>query len=341
MLEDKLVQRATTEVLNAVYEKEFKGFSYGFRPKRSQHKALDALYIGLMRKRVSWVLDADIRGFFDTIDHEWMMKFLEHRINDKRLLRHVAKWLKAGVMEEGNLTRNEEGTPQGGSISPLLSNIYLHYVLDLWVEQWRKRHAHGDVSIVRFADDFVMGFQNKIEAEQFRKELEERFTKFNLSLHPEKTRLIEFGRYAATNRRARGEGKPETFGFLGFTHICDRTYTGKRFIVLRQTISKRMRAKLKEVKEELRKRMHLSVSEMGKWLRSVVNGYYRYHSVPRNLNVMKSFYREIGKLWHAALSRRSHKANVDWRRMFKIITRWIPKPYVTHPYPEQRFGVTT
>ena len=341
VLEDKIVQRATTEVLNAVYEKEFKGFSYGFRPKRSQHKALDALYIGLMRKRVSWVLDADIRGFFDTIDHEWMMKFLGHRINDKRLLRHVAKWLKAGVMDEGTLTQNEEGTPQGGSISPLLSNIYLHYVLDLWVEQWRKRHAYGDVIIVRFADDFVMGFQNKIEAEQFRKELEERFTRFNLSLHPEKTRLIEFGRYAATNRRARGEGKPETFDFLGFTHSCDRTYTGKRFIVLRQTISKRMRAKLKEIKEELRKRMHMAVSEIGKWLRSVVNGYYRYHSVPRNLKAMKSFYREIGLLWHAALSRRSHKANVDWRRMYKIITRWIPTPYVTHPYPEQRFGVTT
>jgi len=340
-LEDKIVQRAASEVLNGVYEREFKGFSYGFRPGRSQHRALDALYIGLMRKRVGWVLDADIRGFFDAIDHQWLLKFVAHRINDKRLLRHLAKWLKAGVLEEGTLTRNEEGTPQGGSISPLLSNIYLHYVLDLWVEQWRKRHAHGDVIIVRFADDFVMGFQNKTEAEQFLEELRERLAKFNLALHPEKTRLIEFGRYAAANRKARGEGRPETFDFLGFTHTCDRTYKGKRFIVLRQTISKRMRAKLKEIKEDLRKRMHKPVPEVGKWLRSVVNGYYRYHAVPRNLPAMKSFYREIGLQWHAALCRRSHKATVDWKRMYKIINRWIPAPHVTHPYPEQRFGVIT
>ena len=237
--------------------------------------------------------------------------------------------------------QNQEGTPQGGSISPLLSNIYLHYALDLWVEQWRKRNAHGDVIIVRFAYDFVMGFQNKVEAERFLHELKERFGKFNLSLQPEKTRLIEFGRYAAARRRARGEGKPEAFDFLGFTHLCDRTHKGSKFIVLRQTIRKRMQAKLKEIKEELRQRMNASVPETGKWLRSVVSGYYRYYAVPRNLPAMKSFYREIMRLWHAALQRRSQKAKVDWKRMYKIVNRWLPVPRITHPYPEHRFGVTT
>jgi group II intron reverse transcriptase/maturase len=340
-LEDKIVQRATAEVLNAVYEVEFKGFSYGFRPGRSQHRALDALYIALMKKRVNWVLDADIQAFFDTIDHQWLLKFIGHRINDSRLLRHIAKWLKAGVMEEGNLTRNEEGTPQGGSISPLLSNIYLHYVLDLWVEQWRKRHAHGDVKIVRYADDFVMGFEHKAEAAQFLADLRERFTKFNLTLHPQKTRLIEFGRHAATNRKRRGEGKPETFGFLGFTHICDVTRARGKFIVLRQTIRKRMGAKLQEIKEELRDRMHDPIPQTGKWLRAVIGGYYRYHAVPRNLPAMNSFYRRTAQLWNAALNRRSHKADIGWKQMYKIVDRWLPSPKVMHPYPEHRFGVIT
>ena len=340
-LEDKIVQRASVEVLNVVYEAEFKGFSYGFRPGRSQHRALDALYIGLMKKRVNWVLDADIQGFFDAIDHRWLMKFIEHRINDKRLLCHLVKWLKAGVMEEGKLTRSQEGTPQGGSISPLLSNVFLHYVLDLWVEQWRKRHARGDVIIVRFADDFVMGFQSKTEAVKFLAELKGRMGKFNLNLHPEKTRLIEFGRYAAEQRRKRGEKKPETFDFLGFTHICDRTHQGNKFIVLRQTMRKRMRIKLQEIKKDLRERMHAGVVETGKWLRSVVKGYYGYHAVPRNLPAMMSFYCEVGRMWHAALERRSQKGKVGWLRMFKIINRWIPQPHVTHPYPEHRFGVTT
>jgi RNA-directed DNA polymerase len=340
-LEDKIVQRAATEVLNEVYEREFKGFSYGFRPGRSQHRALDALYMGLMRKRVNWIVDADIRGFFDTIDHQWMLKFVAHRIGDKRVLRHIAKWLKAGVVEEEKLTRSEEGTPQGGSISPLLSNIYLHYVLDLWVGQWRKRSARGEVIIVRYADDFVMGFEHKEEAERFLKELKERLTKFNLNLHPEKTRLIEFGRNAARQRKARGEGKPETFNFLGFTHICDKTRKRGRFIVLRQTMRKRMQAKLLEIKEELRLRMHESVPATGRWLKAVVGGYYRYHAVPRNLPAMMSFYRQIGRLWAAALRRRSHKAKLDWRRMHTIINRWIPSPHITHPYPEHRFGVTT
>lgn len=341
VLEDKIVQRAATEVLNEVYEREFKGFSYGFRPRRSQHGALDALYMGLMRKRVSWIVDADIRGFFDTIDHQWMLKFIAHRIGDKRVLRHIARWLKAGVMEEEKLTRSEEGTPQGGSISPLLSNIYLHYVLDLWVEQWRKRSARGEVIIVRYADDFVMGFQHREDAERFLTELKERLTRFSLSLHPEKTRLIEFGRNAAEQRKARGEGKPETFNFLGFTHICDKTRKRGKFIVLRQTMRKRMQAKLLEIKEELRGRMHESVPATGRWLKAVVGGYYRYHAVPRNLPAMMSFYRQIGRLWAATLRRRSHKAKLDWRRMYTIINRWIPSPHITHPYPEHRFGVTT
>lgn len=340
-LEDKIVQRATTEVLNAVYELEFKGFSYGFRPGRNQHRALDALYIALMRKQVNWVLDADIKAFFDTIDHQWLLKFIGLRINDSRLLRHIAKWLKAGVMEEGHLTRNEEGTPQGGSISPLLSNIYLHYVLDLWIEQWRKRHARGDVVIVRYADDFVMGFQHKAEAEQFLADLRQRFAQFNLNLHPEKTRLIEFGRYAAVGRKRRGEGKPETFGFLGFTHICDVTRARGKFIVLRQTISKRMGAKLKEIKQTLRDRMHDPIPVTGRWLRAVLNGYYRYHAVPRNLPAMESFYRRTAQLWNATLNRRSHKADIGWKRMYKIINRWLPSPRILHPYPEHRFGVTT
>ena len=339
-LEDKIVQSATVEVMNVVYEAEFKGFSYGFRPGRSQHRALDALFMGLTRKQVGWVLDADIQGFFDTIDHRWLRKFLEHRINDKRLLRHIAKWLKAGVLEDGKWSCRGEGTPQGGSISPLLSNIYLHYALDLWVEQWRKRHASGHVIIVRYADDFVLGFQHKSDAQKFLAELSERFQKFSLHLHPEKTRLIEFGRYASARRKLRGQKKPETFNFLGFTHICGQT-ARSAFILMRQTISKRLRAKLHEIKIELRKRMHAEVSEVGEWLRRVINGYYQYHAVPGNLYAMKTFYWQVGRMWHRALERRSQKAQVTWQRMQKIIDRWLPKPHNTHPYPDHRFGVTT
>lgn len=340
-LEDKIVQRAATEVLNVVYEREFQGFSFGFRPGRNQHDALDALYLGIMQQRVNWVLDADIKGFFDSMDHGWLLQFLEHRIKDRRLLRHVAKWLRAGVLEEGQLTRSEVGTPQGGSISPLLSNIYLHYVLDLWVGQWKRRQAHGEVIIVRYADDFVMGFQHKAEAEQFLRELRERFEQFRLALHPEKTRLIEFGRFAAATRKKRGDSKPETFHFLGFTHMCDVTRKSGKFIVLRQTMKQRLRAKLAEIKEELRRRMHAPVAETGAWLRAVVSGYYRYHAVPRNLPAMVSFYRAVGRHWYAALRRRSQKANLTWKRMFTLINRWLPSPRVLHPYPEHRHGVTT
>jgi RNA-directed DNA polymerase len=340
-LEDKIVQRATVEVLKVVYEREFKGFSYGFRPGRSQHDALDALYLGLRKKRVHWVLDADIQGYFDAIDHRWMLKFLKHRISDRRLLRQIAQWLKAGVMEEGKLVSSVVGTPQGGSISPLLSNIYLHYVFDLWVNQWRKRHAHGDVIVVRYADDFVLGFEHKAEAEEFLAQLRERFAKFCLRLHPEKTRLMEFGRYAAATRRRRGDSKPETFNFLGFTHICDVTLKSGKFIVLRQTMAVRMRAKLAEIKTDLQRRMHESVAEVGRWLRAVVNGYYRYHAVPRNLPTMIRFYRAVGRLWHTALQRRSQKATFGWRRMLTLINRWLPAPRVLHPYPEHRCDVTT
>ena len=340
-LEDKIVQRAATEVLNVVYEREFQGFSYGFRPGRRQHDALDTLYLGIMRQQVNWVLDADIKGFFDSMDHGWLLKFLGHRINDQRLLRQVTKWLRAGVLEEGKLLSSETGTPQGGSISPLLSNIYLHYVLDLWVKQWRKRHAHGDMIIVRYADDFVMGFQNKAEAERFLTELRERFEQFGLALHPEKTRLIEFGRRAAATRKKRGDSKPETFNFLGFTHICDVTRKSGKFIVLRQTMAQRMRAKLVEITEELRLRLHAKVADTGAWLRAVVSGYYRYHAVPRNLPAMLSFYRAVGRRWHAALQRRSQKARLTWDRMFTLINRWLPPPRVLHPYPEHRLNVTT
>jgi len=340
-LEDKIVQRATVEVLNAVYEMDFKGFSYGFRPKRGAHNALDALYVALMRRQVNWVLDADIRGFFDHIDHEWLARFVEHRIADKRVVRHIGKWLRAGVLEEGKLTRQEEGTPQGGSISPLLANIYLHYVFDLWIDQWRSKKANGEVIVVRYADDFIIGFQSKMEAERCLAELRERLARFRLELHPEKTRLIEFGRYAVENRKKKGLGKPETFNFLGFTHICDRTHKNGRFIILRQTMRTRMKGKLLEIREELRRRLNRPVKETGQWLRSVLNGYYRYHAVPRNLPAMISFYRRVGQTWHRMLERRSHKGRIDWRRMYRLMNRHLPSPRVMHPYPEHRLAVTT
>ena len=342
VLEDKIAQRATVEVLNSVYECHFKGFSYGFRPGRNQHRALDALYMGLMRRKVNWVLDADIRGCFDAIDHGWLMKFIEHLIADKRVIRHVKKWLKAGVLEEEQLRQNTEGTPQGGSISPLLCNIYLHYVLDLWINQWRRKEAKGEVIVVRYADDFVTGFQKEIEARRCLDELRERLGAFGLDLHPEKTRLIEFGRYAQMNRKRKGKGKPETFDFLGFTHFCTRTRTNGRFIVGRRTQAKRMRAKLKQLKEELRRRMHCPVPETGQWLRRVVQGYYNYHSIPRNRAAMRVFTAALQRYWWKSLQRRSHKSNCDWERFYhRIARRWMPKLRVMHPYPEQRLNVTT
>ena len=341
VLEDKIVQRATVTVLNAIYETDFLGFSYGFRPGRSQHHALDALYTGLLTKKVNGVLDADIRGFFDTIDHGWLVKFIEHRVADQRVVRLIQKWLKAGVLEDGTRTRSEEGTPQGGSASPLLANLYLHYVFDLWVQGWRQKHARGDVIVVRYADDFVVGFQHQSEAEQFLAELRERFRKFKLELHPDKTRLLAFGPFAAENRRRDGRGKPETFNFLGFTHICGKKRSNGRFTVLRQTMRKRLQAKLSAVKAELRRRWHDPIPAVGQWLRSVVGGHLRYYGVPMNSRALHTFRFQVGWLWHRALSRRSQKGRITWERMRRLIELWLPPARICHPYPLRRMGVIT
>ncbi len=341
VLEDKIVQRATVEVLNALYETDFLGFSYGFRPKRGQHDALDALYTGLLTRKVNWVLDLDIRGFFDTLDHGWLVKFIEHRIADRRLVRLIQKWLNAGVLEDGKRRRVEEGTPQGGSASPLLANIYLHYGFDLWVQAWRKRRAHGDMIVVRYADDIVLGFQSKSDAEQCWRELAERLRQFKLELHPEKTRLLEFGPFAAENRKRRGQGKPETFNFLGFTHSCATKRSNGRFTVRRQTMRQRLQAKLNEVKAELKRRMHDPVPEVGQWLRAVVSGHIRYYGVPTNTAALALFRFRVGWLWHRALSRRSQRKHVTWERTRRLIARWLPPPQVCHPYPLRRLGVIT
>jgi len=340
VLEDKIVQRATVEVLNAIYETDFLGFSYGFRPGRSQHHALDALYTGLLTRKVNWVLDADLRGFFDTIDHGWLVKFVEHRVADQRVVRLIQKWLNAGVLEDGTRTRSEVGTPQGGSASPLLANLYLHYVFDLWVQQWRQKHAQGDMIVVRYADDFIVGFQHKSEAERFLAELKERFQKFHLELHPDKTCLLEFGPFAAENRRRRGRGKPETFNFLGFSHICGKKRNG-RFTVLRQTMRKRLQAKLSEVKAELRRRWHDPIPAVGQWLRSVVQGHLRYYGVPMNGRALSAFRFRVAWLWHRALGRRSQNGRVSWDRMRRLIESWLPPARVCHPYPLRRMGVIT
>jgi len=340
VLEDKLVQRATVEVLNAIYETDFLGYSYGFRPGRSQHNALDALYTGLLTKKVNWVLDADLRGFFDAIDHGWLVKFVEHRIADRRVVRLIQKWLHAGVLEDGTRTRSEEGTPQGGSASPLLANIYLHYAFDLWVQGWRTTQARGDMIVVRYADDFIVGFQHKSEAERFLAEMRERFRKFHLELHPDKTRLLEFGPFADANRRRGGRGKPETFNFLGFTPICGKKRNG-RFTVFRQTMTKRLQAKLNEVKTELRRRWHDPIPAVGQWLRSVVSGHIRYYGVPMNSRALSVFRFQVGGLWYRALARRSHKGRVTWERMRRLIETWLPPARVCHPYPLRRMGVIT
>ena len=334
-LEDKVLQRAVTEVLNAVYEADFRGFSYGFRPGRSQHDALDALSVGLS-KQVNWVLDADIRGFFDHLDRGWLVKFLRHRIADERILRLVIKWLNAGVLEDGQLSDSGEGTPQGGSMSPLLANVYLHYVLDLWAEWWRKTHARGNVIIIRFADDFVVGFQYQDDAEKFREELRGRLAKFSLELHPDKTRLIEFGPHAARLRKARGEGKPETFTFLGFRHIA--RMTRGRFWIQRTTDKKKMTAKLKSVKAELMRKRHLPVPEQGRWLASVIAGHQAYYAVPGNAKAVGAFRHRVIRHWRHALGRRSQKGRVNWERMLRYVDRYLPPARTTHPWPDKRFA---
>jgi group II intron reverse transcriptase/maturase len=337
-LEDKIVQRAVGEVLSAVFEADFKGFSYGFRPGRSQHDALDALAVGLGTK-VNWVLDADIRGFFDHLDRGWLMRFLRHRIADERVLRLVIKWLNAGVTEDGAWSDSGEGTVQGGSISPLLANVYLHYVLDLWADWWRKTHARGNVIIVRFADDFIVGFQHQDDAERFLGQLRGRLAGFALELHPDKTRLIEFGPHAARNRKARGEGKPETFTFLGFRHIA-RLSRGGRFWVQRVTDKKKMTAKLKQVGSELMRRRHLPVPEQGRWLASVIAGHQAYYAVPGNAKAVRQFREQAIRHWRHALRRRSQRNRVTWERMKRTATRYLPKTKIMHPWPDTRFAAT-
>jgi group II intron reverse transcriptase/maturase len=324
-------------VLNSIYEIDFKGFSYGFRPGRSQHDALDALWVGIMGKKVNWVLDADIQGFFDAICHEWLEKFLQHRISDRRMLRLIRKWLRAGVSQDGQWSSTTVGTPQGAVASPLLANVFLHYVFDLWAHQWRTRNASGDVIIVRYADDFVVGFQHRREAEQFRADLEQRFEKFGLTLHPHKTRLLEYGRFAVENRRRRGEGKPETFDFLGFTHICGVKRQNRTFLVKRRTISKRLRAKLHEIRTSLVRRRHEPIPVIGAWLGSVVRGYYNYHAVPGNSTALETLYRESVRSWLFALRRRSHRHRMTWDRFGRIVDKWIPHPRILHPHPNDRF----
>jgi group II intron reverse transcriptase/maturase len=339
-LEDKVLQRAVVEVLNAVYEVDFLGFSYGFRPRRGPHHALDALAVGIKRRNVNWVLDADIREFFTRLDHRWLAKFLEHRIADKRILRLIQKWLNAGVIEHGTWSKTTEGAPQGASASPLLANVYLHYVFDLWAQWWRRHHARGDVITVRFADDFTVGFEYQEDAQRFLADLRERFAKFGLELHPDKTRLIEFGRHAARRRAARGLGKPETFDFLGFTHQCAKSRKGW-FWLRRVTISKRVRAKLREVNEDLKRRRHEPVPAQGRWLRSVVQGHLAYYAVPGNTDAVAAFRTQVTRHWFKALRRRSQRTRLTWTRMNRLANRWLPPARVRHPVPDVRFDART
>jgi RNA-directed DNA polymerase len=338
-LEDKIVQRAVVALLNGIYEEDFLGFSYGFRPGRSPHDALDALCVGIGSRKVSWILDADIRSFFDEISQAWLHRFLEHRIGDRRIIRLIQKWLRAGILEDGAVSVSDKGTGQGSVISPLLANIYLHYTLDLWAARWRRRKATGDMIIVRYADDFIVGFQHESDARRFLEEMRERLGEFALSLHPEKTRLIEFGRFAAERRKRRGLGKPETFEFLGFTFICGKTCSGK-FQIKRKSRGDRMRAKLREIKEQLKRRMHQPIPEQGRWLSVVVAGYFAYHAVPTNARTVDAFRHHVLDLWRRTLQRRSQKDQTMWARMTKLADAWVPRPLIRHPWPSDRFAAT-
>ena len=337
-LEDKIVQRAVAAVLGAIYEEDFLGFSYGFRPGRSQHDALDALIVGISTKKVNFILDADIRSFFTEVSQEWVVRFLEHRIGDRRIIRLVQKWLRAGVLEDGVITIEEKGTGQGSVISPLLANIYLHYVFDLWAERWRRREAAGDMIMVRYADDIIVGFQHEKDASRFWEAMRDRLQEFSLSLHPDKTRLIEFGRFAAQNRERRGLGKPETFKFLGFVLICERSRRGD-FQIWRKSRRDRMRAKLRGIKEELRRRRHWPVPEVGAWLAQVVAGYFAYHAVPTNSRAIAAFRYHVVILWYRELRRRSQRVRLVWKRMAELADQFLPKPRVLHPWPSVRFAV--
>ena len=336
-LEDKIVQGATVMVMNAIYEEDFLGFSYGFRPGRGQHDALDALSVGITSTKVNWIVDADIRSFFDMVSHDWLIRFVEHRIGDPRIIRLIQKWLRAGILEDGTVTVGDRGTGQGSVASPLLANIYLHYVLDLWAKRWRRHEATGDMIIVRYADDVVAGFEHEADARRFLDAMRARLAEFALSLHPEKTRLIEFGRHAATNREARGEAKPETFNFLGFTFICGRDRRGG-FQLKRKTRRDRMQAKLQEIKEELRQRRHQAINEQGAWLRQVVRGFLNYHAVPTNSRALSVFRHYVTVLWRRALRRRSQKDRFSWDRISRLVDEWLPRPRILHPWPSVRFA---
>jgi RNA-directed DNA polymerase len=337
-LEDKIAQHAVGTVLNQIWEEDFEGFSYGFREGRSQQDALDALYVGITQKKVNWVLDLDVKSFFDRVEHDWMIRFVEHRIADRRIVRLIQKWLKAGVMEDGRWFETQAGTPQGSVISPILANLYLHYVLDIWAKVWREKVAQGDMIIVRYADDAVLGFQHRSDAERFLEQLRERMRKFGLELHPEKTRLIEIGRYAAERRNKRGAGKPETFNFLGFTHICGRSRERGYFTIFRRTIGKRMAAKLKSLRQTLRQRMHASVAETGKWLRAVVRGYFQYHAVPENEARLRAFRNEVQRMWLHLLRRRSQRSRWTWERFLERLDAILPPVEILHPWPPARFA---
>jgi group II intron reverse transcriptase/maturase len=337
-LEDKIVQGAVAMVLNAIYEEDFLGFSYGFRAGRGQQDALDALVVGITSTKVNWILDADIRSFFDTVSQQWLIRFLEHRIGDPRIIRLIQKWLRAGVLEDGAVTVSERGTGQGSVISPLLANIYLHYVYDLWANRWRRQEATGDMIITRYADDIVVGFEHEADAHRFLDAVRTRLEEFALTLHPDKTRLIAFGRHAVADREKCGLGKPETFNFLGFTFICGKSRRGS-FLVKRKTRRDRMMAKLLEVKEELRRRMHRPIPEQGMWLKQVVSGFFNYHAVPTNSRALAAFRYHVTRLWRRSLRRRSQKDRLSWDRITRLVDDWIPKPRVLHPWPSVRFAV--
>src|SRR5205809_877660 len=340
-LEDKIVQQAVATVLEAIYEEDFLGFSYGFRPGRGQHDALDALHAGILRKQVSWVLDADIRGFFDAMAHSWIIRFLEHRIADKRILRLITKWLKVGIVEDGRVTRSERGAPQGAVISPILANVYLHYVYDLWVHRWRRTRPTGDVVVIRYADDTIVGFQHEHEAQAFLDDLKERMRKFELALHPDKTRLIRFGRHAAKQREKRGEGKPETFDFLGFTHFCTRSRKWGSFVIGRRTIKKTMLRQLQVVKMELRKRMHDPIAKTGAWLTQMLQGHLNYYAVSGNGPSLWWYFNEVRWRWIRSLKRRSQRAFMSWEKFTSITNRFFPSIRILHPLPCHRFDART
>ena len=339
-LEDKVVQTAVVAIPTPVFEAEFLGFSYGFRPGRGRHDALDALAAGIARKRIDWILDADIRSFFDTISHDWLVRFVEHRIGDRRIIRLLRKWLQAGVLEDGRVIEAVEGTPQGASASPLLANIFLHYASDLWVERWRRRHATGDMIVVRYADGQIVGFEHRRDAERFLADLRERLARFGLGLHPEKTRLIEFGKGAVAASRARGLGKPETFDFLGFTHFCGTRRDGTGFVLGRKPVRQRMRARLRTIGETLRRRMHGGVAALGRWLGQVVRGWFAYFAVPGSMRWVAAFRHWVVRAWLRALRRRSQRHRMTWGRIAGIADRFLPRARILHPWPEARFAVT-